>query len=105
MVGSPRLRILIIAKEPQDMCGCSTHRSNDVGQSRKPHDGSLILRVEDMTCGHCAHTIKTAIESALPGTEVDPDPASKLVSVRGTADLPAIRAIVAEAGYTPSEAA
>jgi copper chaperone len=67
-----------------------------------PNDGSLTLRVEDMTCGHCAGTIKNAVESTLPGTQVDADPASKLVSIRGTADLAAVQAIVTDAGYTPS---
>lgn len=87
------------------MCGCSTHQSENTGQTPMPKDGSLTLRVEDMTCGHCAGTIKKAVESTLPGTQVDADPASKLVSIRGTADLAAVKAIVAEAGYTPSEAA
>jgi copper chaperone len=70
-----------------------------------PKDGSLTLRVEDMTCMHCAGTIKKAVESTLPGTQVEADPASKLVSVRGTAALAAVKAIVTDAGYTPSEAA
>ncbi|WP_246742625.1 heavy-metal-associated domain-containing protein [Microvirga splendida] len=87
------------------MCGCSTHQSGNTGQTPMPKAGSLTLRVEDMTCGHCAGTIKNAVESSLPGTQVDADPASKLVSIRGTADLAAVKAVVAEAGYTPSEAA
>ena len=87
------------------MCGCSTHQSGNAGQTALPKDGSLTLRVEDMTCGHCAGTIKKAVESNLPGTQVDADPASKLVSIRGTADLAAVKAIVTDAGYTPSEAA
>ncbi|MFC4173273.1 heavy-metal-associated domain-containing protein [Microvirga sp. GCM10011540] len=87
------------------MCGCSTHQTDRAGQNVLPKDGSLTLRVEDMTCGHCAGTIKKAVESALPGTQVDADPASKLVLIRGTADLSAVTAIVAEAGYTPSAAA
>ncbi len=87
------------------MCGCSTHQSGTAGETATPKDGSLTLGVEDMTCGHCAGTIKKAVESGLPGTQVDADPASKLVSIRGTADLAAVKAIVAEAGYTPSEAA
>ena len=62
----------------------------------------MRFHVEDMTCGHCAGTIKTAIESKLPGTSVDADPASKLVSVRGGADFAALSAIVTAAGYTPS---
>jgi copper chaperone len=87
------------------MCGCSTHQSGDVGQTALPNDGSLVLRVEDMTCGHCAGMIKKAVESSLPGTQVDAAPASKLVSIRGTADLAAVKVIVTDAGYTPSEAA
>ncbi|SCY64478.1 heavy-metal-associated domain-containing protein [Microvirga guangxiensis] len=87
------------------MCGCSTHQTENAGQTTMPKDGSLTLRVEDMTCGHCAGTIKKAVEAALPGTQVDAEPASRLVSIRGTADLAAVKAIVTEAGYTPSEAA
>ncbi|ANY83229.1 hypothetical protein BB934_29325 (plasmid) [Microvirga ossetica] len=63
----------------------------------------LSLKVEDMTCGHCAGTIRKAIETGLPGTSVEADPASKLVSVLGSTDLVSIKAIVAEAGYTPIE--
>lgn len=87
------------------MCGCSTHQSGNVGQTALPKDGSLTLRVDDMTCGHCAGTIQKAVESTLPGTQVDADPASKLVSIRGTSDLAAVAAIVTAAGYTPSTAA
>ena len=86
------------------MCGCSSHRSGEVTKTAMPNPGGLTLRVEDMTCGHCAGTIRKAVEAALPGTQVDPDPATKLVSVRGTADLPAVRAAIAAAGYTPSRA-
>ena len=87
------------------MCGCSTHQTGTAGQTTLLNEGSLTLRVEDMTCGHCAGTIKKAVESTLPGTQVDADPASKLVSIRGTTDLAAVRAIITSAGYTPSEAA
>ena len=85
------------------MCGCSTHRSS-TGTTAMPTNGSLTLRVDDMTCGHCAGTIKQAVEAAIPGTHVDADPATKLVSVQGTADLSAVKTIVTEAGYTPSVA-
>lgn len=87
------------------MCGCPTHRPEETGQAAAATAGALTLHVEDMTCGHCAGTIKKAIESSLPGTQVDPDLRSKLVSIRGGADLSAVKAIVARAGYTPSEAA
>jgi copper chaperone len=86
------------------MCGCSTHQSESTGQAATSKDGSLTLRDEDMTCGLCAGTIKKAIETGLPGTNVEADPASKLVSVRGSTDLSAIKALVTEAGYTPTAA-
>ena len=85
------------------MCGCSTHQTQ--ATQTVDHDPTaLTLRVEDMTCGHCAGTIKTAIETSLPGTSVEADPASKLVSVRGSTDLTTIQALVTEAGYTPTAA-
>jgi copper chaperone len=87
------------------MCGCSTHQSENAGKAALPDAGALTLRVEDMTCGHCAGTIKKAIESVLPGTQVDSDPGTKLVSIRGTTDLSAVKAIITDAGYTPTEAA
>lgn len=62
----------------------------------------LAFQVEDMTCGHCAGSIKQVIESALPGTRVDADPASKLVTVHGGGDYSTIRSIVTGIGYTPS---
>ncbi|CUA86053.1 heavy-metal-associated domain-containing protein [Chelatococcus daeguensis] len=83
------------------MCGCNAHQSqtNVVPQ---PGREVLSLRVEDMTCGHCAAAISKAIETGLPGTQVAVDPASKLVSVRGGTDIAAIKALVIKAGYTPS---
>jgi copper chaperone len=85
------------------MCGCSTHQNQSTqAVSRDP--SAFTLRVEDMTCGHCAGTIKNAIETGLPGTTVEADPASKLVSVRGNADLISIKALVTEVGYTPTVA-
>lgn len=85
------------------MCGCSTHQSHN-DQTISHHPDALTLRVEDMTCGHCAGAIKKAIEAGLPGTRVEADPASKLVSVLGTDDLSSIKALVTEAGYTPTAA-
>jgi copper chaperone len=85
------------------MCGCSTHQTQ-LTQVAERDPAALTLRVEDMTCGHCAGTIKEAIETGLPGTSVEADPASKLVSVHGSADLTSIKALVTEAGYTPTAA-
>ena len=85
------------------MCGCSTHASSS-NPTAAPDQDALTLRVEDMTCGHCASTITKAIEKGLPGATVEADPALKTVLVRGTADLAAVRSLVTEAGYTPSAA-
>lgn len=84
------------------MCSCSKHTADDAASAADP--GALTLKVEDMTCGHCASTITGAIEGAFPGTRVKADPASKLVSVTGAADATAIAAVVREAGYTPAMA-
>ena len=80
------------------MCTAHQHHAET---STAPVDADLSFHVEDMTCGHCAGTIKNAIETGLPGTQVEADPASKLVSVRGSSDLASIKALVAKAGYTP----
>ncbi|MCP4563892.1 MAG: heavy-metal-associated domain-containing protein [Bosea sp.] len=83
------------------MCSCQQHSSAATGATSAP-EHAINFRVEDMTCGHCAGTIKKAIEDQLPGTAVTADPASKLVSVVGTADFSAIKSIVTGAGYTPN---
>lgn len=83
------------------MCGCSTHQSQS-SQAVERGPNALALKVEDMTCGHCASTITKVIEGGLPGAKVEADPASKIVVVRGASDLEAVNALVAKAGYTPS---
>ena len=83
------------------MCSCQQHSTATSVAAPVP-SGAIGFRVEDMTCGHCAGTIKQAIEGRLPGTTVMADPASKLVSVLGSADFSAIRSAVVAAGYTPS---
>jgi copper chaperone len=83
------------------MCGCSTHQlQSGTTEARDPN--AVTLKVEDMTCGHCASTITKAVEAGLPGTRVRADPATKLVSIRGTRDLAKVEALIAGAGYTPT---
>lgn len=83
---------------------CSTHQQADQKHGQTIDPAALTFRVEDMTCGHCAGTIKNAIETTLPGTQVQADPVSKLVSVKGQADFARVQEIVASAGYTPAAA-
>ncbi|MFC3163374.1 heavy-metal-associated domain-containing protein [Ciceribacter thiooxidans] len=58
-----------------------------------------LFRVEDMTCGHCAKSVKTALADALPGAEVSVDLVSHEVRVAG--DAAKAEAAIREAGYTP----
>lgn len=82
------------------MCSCGERRTTPRSAVETPA-GELVFRVDDMACGHCAGTIEKAVEKALPGTRVEADPASKLVTVRGTSDFAAIRSVVIASGYTP----
>ncbi|MFN3364714.1 MAG: heavy-metal-associated domain-containing protein, partial [Allorhizobium sp.] len=86
------------------MCSCQQHSNSASETVATLSADGLSFRVDDMTCGHCASTIKKAIEATLPGTTVDADLASKLVNVKGFGDYAAIKAIVTGAGYTPSAA-
>jgi copper chaperone len=78
------------------MCTCQTHTT-----AAQPIDAALIFKVEDMTCGHCAGTVKSALERGLPGAVVTTDPTARLVSISGTSDRSAAARLITEAGYTP----
>ena len=79
------------------MCSCSPHTENADSATASP--ATAVFTVADMTCGHCAGTIKSAFEAKLPGTAVDVDVAAK--QVRVAAASKAAAAIIVEAGYTP----
>lgn len=81
----------------------SAHQNPGNPIPRQAHDpATMTFRVDDMTCGHCAGTIKKAIETSLPGTTVSADPTSKLVSVTGAGSYAQLKEIVSTAGYTVS---
>ena len=83
------------------MCGCSTHQAQSSATTERD-PMAMTLKVEDMTCGHCASTITEAVEAGLPGARVHADPATKIVSVWGTRDLAKVEALIVSAGYTPT---
>ena len=85
------------------MCSSHQHSQDQVTSSARVGSG-VSVRVEDMTCNHCAGTIKSAIESSIPGSKVTADPEAKLVSVEGASDLAQINSIITLAGYTPAPA-
>lgn len=81
---------------------CEKHKQQE-NASSTPTEASVSVRVDDMTCGHCAGTIKDAIESTIPGAKVSANPESRLVSVQG-ADFAKVCEIISLAGYTPQTA-
>jgi copper chaperone len=91
---------IINANRSFPMCGCSTHQAQSGTTERDP--AAVPLKVEDMTCGHCASTITKAVENGLPSVQVQADPTTKLVSIQGTRDLAKVKALITGAGYTPT---
>ena len=81
---------------------CEKHRQQE-NPSTSLAGASVSVRVDDMTCGHCAGTIKDAIESTIPGAKVTANPESRLVLVEG-ADLAKVCEVISLAGYTPEAA-
>lgn len=62
----------------------------------------ISFEVNDMTCGHCVSTVTRAVKQADPGASVRIDLATHRVDIEpGDQDPQALRAAIAEAGYTP----
>ena len=60
------------------------------------------IKVEGMTCGHCAGAVKQAVNRVAPGFGVEVDLAGKEVRINGEdVDGAAVRAAIREAGYEP----
>lgn len=68
------------------------------------NDKSLAFTVSDMTCGHCAKTITTAVLAAYPAAKIDIDIAAKRVSVENAGDRAAVASVIAAEGYSPVDA-
>ena len=57
------------------------------------------LSIPDMSCGHCKAAVEVALAN-VPGTrDVVVDLANRQVSIAGSADMPALLAALAAAGY------
>ena len=83
------------------MCGCGCSKSS-VAASGTAFAGAEMVRVEDMSRGHCAATITEAVHAKWPSADVRADLAGKTVSVLGIAAGSDVRGIIREAGYTPA---
>ena len=58
--------------------------------------------VPDMTCGHCASTIKRAVNEADAGAKVDVDLSARCVRIDAPrANANELESAIREAGYTP----
>ena len=60
------------------------------------------FRVNDMTCGHCAGTIRAAIITAAPQADIEVDLSARRVAVEGVTDIDTVERAIREAGYTTS---
>ena len=65
----------------------------------------IVLSVPDMTCRHCARAVSAQVGDVAGVVSVEADVTSGTVSVRGTADVDALRSAVAEAGHEVSRPA
>lgn len=64
----------------------------------------LEFRVQDMTCNHCVGAITRAVKQIAPQASVEVDLERHLVRIQGEADGEAVKAAIADAGYTPEPA-
>ena len=78
------------------MCSCSQHAS---AEATTASVNGVTFKVEDMTCAHCAGTIRNALKEAMPQSAVSIDIDAQEVTVDGDADAAA--AVIREAGYEP----
>jgi copper chaperone CopZ len=78
------------------MCGEHQHHATSVSE---PAVSGARFKVAEMTCDHCAGTIRKAFATTMPGTEISIDLSAREVVVDGDAAVAAqtIRA----AGYEP----
>ncbi len=63
------------------------------------------LKVDGMTCGGCAASVKRALQALDARANVDVDLPSKTVKVDTSAQLDAVKTAVEEAGYDVLSAA
>ncbi len=63
------------------------------------------LKVEGMTCGGCAASVKRAVQSIDAQADVNVDLAAKTVKVTTAAQLDAVKSAVEDAGYEVLSAA
>jgi copper chaperone len=78
---------------------CDSHHHHEAATTATSAVSGVTFHVSDMTCGHCAGVIRSALEEGLPGAAVDIDIAKALVTVAG--DQAKAEEAIRTAGYTP----
>jgi copper chaperone len=63
------------------------------------------LKVEGMTCGGCANSVKRSVQAVDSNAKVEVDLANKKVRVDTGADLNAVKSAIADAGYSVTASA
>lgn len=63
------------------------------------------LKVDGMTCGGCAASVKRALQALDANANVDVDLPAKIVKVETAAQLDAVKSAVEDAGYDVLSAA
>src|SRR3546814_20958446 len=62
---------------------CDSHHHHEAATTATPAGSDVTFQVSDMTCGHCAGVIRSALQESMPGAAVDIDTAKTLVTVAG----------------------
>lgn len=79
---------------------CDSHRHHEATTTAAaPARAGVTFHVSDMTCGHCAGVIRSALEESLPGAAIEIDIAKAQVTVSG--DQAKAEEAIRTAGYTP----
>ncbi|MBK6852550.1 MAG: heavy-metal-associated domain-containing protein [Burkholderiales bacterium] len=60
------------------------------------------FKLPDMTCGHCAATVKRTVQALDASAQVDVDLPTHMVRIETSADEAALRAALTEEGYAPA---
>ncbi|MCU0924613.1 MAG: heavy-metal-associated domain-containing protein [Hydrogenophaga sp.] len=59
------------------------------------------FHLPDMTCGHCASTVRATLKLVDPACEIEVDLAQHRVSVKSTEDRETLLEAFTDAGYPP----
>ena len=59
----------------------------------------IELKVERMTCGGCAATVRAAVLEVAPAARIEIEIATGMLRVEGDADEARVRAAIEQAGY------